>query len=347
MEFNYTRIDQIEPEKKLWFAIDNGNLYALPLFGDYAGPFHIHMQTPDPLELKLKFHFAPSASLFSPSNHLLLALFNLSSMHYRNSSIHRYHIIRTLSLALNLSDSLLTIHKINGSMIKVYFSCDLYSSTDLAYQIKTLINSYYSQREHLAKEFPLPLMDISIVRLSKSSLTTSTHLPNIELKKADMKMKSPVVTNRTVDSSSRLLFLDQFYQPLVLIPLAIILIGLFICTIIAFCLCCHRRSSSSSTLLLPSGPTGQPNNKHLYQNYIYRQQQETYRKKFYLHDQRQYISKGRRDELDSKWCGCCFFVGIPVVFAEELEEKLEQTHTPLVMRIEKPPYECESDKGTL
>ena len=245
-------------------------------------------------------------------------------MHYKNSSINRYYIVRTLSLALNLSDSLLTIHKINGSMIKVYFSCDLYSSTDLAYQIKTLINSYYSQREHLFNQFPLPLMEISIVRLSKSS--------SIEMKKADMKMKAHVVTNRTVLTSSRL-FLDQLYQPLVIIPLAIILIGLFICTIIAFCLCCNRRSSSSSTLLLPSGPTGQPNNKHLYQNYIYRQhrqQQESYRKKYYLHDQRQYISKG-----------------IPVVFAEELEEKLEQTHTPLVMRIEKPPYESESDKGTL
>lgn len=27
------------------------------------------------------------------------------------------------------------------------------------------------------------------------------------------------------------------------------------------------------------------------------------------------------------------FQGIPVIFAEELEEKVEQTHTPLVMRI--------------
>lgn len=265
------------------------------------------MFTPDPLELKIKFHFAPSASLFSPSNHLLLGLFNISSMDYKNASINRYYIVRTLSLALNLSDSLLTIHKINGSMIKVYFSCDLYSSTDLAYQIKTLINSYYSQREFLFNQFPLPLMEISIVRLSKSSMgSNGTTLPNIEMKKADMKMKGHVVTNRTVLSSltSSRLFLDQFYQPLVIIPLAIILIGLFICTIIAFCLCCNRRSSSSSTLLLPSGPTGQPNNKHLYQNYIYRQhrqQQETYRKKYYLHDQRQYISKGRRDDLSLSW----------------------------------------------
>lgn len=35
------------------------------------------------------------------------------------------------------------------------------------------------------------------------------------------------------------------------------------------------------------------------------------------------------------------------MFAEELEEKLEQTHTPLVMRIEKTPFENESEKGTL
>lgn len=296
MEINYTRIGQIEPEKKIWFAIENGSIYALPLFGDYVGPFQVYLETPDPLELKLKFHFAPSTSLFSPSNHLLLALFNISSTHYKNASIHRYHIVRTLSLALNLSDSLLTIHKINGSMIKVYFSCDLYSSNDLAYQIKTLINYYYSQRLRLLHQFPLPLIEISIIRLS--NVIRNSTFPMMEMKKADMKMKAHVVTNRTVVSSpmtSSRLFLDQLYQPLVLIPLTIILIGLFICTIIAFCLCCNRRSSSSSTLLLPTGPNGQPNNKHLYQNYVYRQhrQQDLYRKKFYLHDQRQYISKGR------------------------------------------------------
>ncbi|CAF4547608.1 unnamed protein product, partial [Rotaria magnacalcarata] len=61
-----------------------------------------------------------------------------------------------------------------------------------------------------------------------------------------------------------------------------------------------------------------PTNKHLYQKH--RQQREVYRKKHYFQDQRQFISKG-----------------IPVVFTEELEEKLEQTHTPLVMRIEKVP----------
>jgi len=44
------------------------------------------------------------------------------------------------------------------------------------------------------------------------------------------------------------------------------------------------------------------------------------KKKYRYHDQRQFISKG-----------------IPVVFAEELDEKIEQTHTPLVMRIEKAP----------
>ena len=300
MEINYTRIGPIEPEKKIWFAIENGSIYALPLFGDYAGPFQLYLETPNPLELKIKFHFAPSTSLFSPSNHLLLALFNISSTHYKNASIHRYHIVRTLSLAWNLSDSLLTIHKINGSMIKVYFSCDLYSSNDLAYQIKTLINSFYSQRLQLLSQFPLPLIEISIVRLS-NPIRNSTAFPTMEMKKANMNMKGHVVTNRTVvlpsPTSSRL-FLDQLYQPLVLIPLAIILIGLFICTIIAFCLCCNRRSSSSSTLLLPPGPSGQPNNKHLYQNYIYRQhrQQDFGRKKFYLHDQRQYISKGK--EID-------------------------------------------------
>jgi hypothetical protein len=40
-------------------------------------------------------------------------------------------------------------------------------------------------------------------------------------------------------------------------------------------------------------------------------------------------------------------IGIPVVFEEELEEKLEQTHTPLVMRIEKAPFYNELERGTL
>ncbi len=37
------------------------------------------------------------------------------------------------------------------------------------------------------------------------------------------------------------------------------------------------------------------------------------------------------------------FLGIPVVFAEELDEKIEQTHTPLVMRIEKAPVNHEEN----
>jgi hypothetical protein len=331
LNINQTHIDHIEPHNKVWFAIENGTIYALPLFGDYAGPFYIQIQNPNPIELKLKFDFAPSTSLFSPSNHLLLALFNISSINYHNSTMNRYFLVRTLSIALNLSDTLLTIHKINGSMIKVYFSCDLYTSKNLAYQIKTLINYYYSKRLQLVSLFYLPLIEISIVRLSKSIISTTSM---INIKRAEMKTKSRILTNRTVASPiTNFIFLDQFYQPLVIVPLSIILISLLICTIIAFCLCCHRRSSSSSTLLLPSGPTGNPNNKHLYQNYAYRkhrQQQEIYRKKHYLHDQRQYISKG-----------------IPVVFAEELEEKLEQTHTPLVMRIEKAPLYSESEKVTL
>jgi hypothetical protein len=166
-----------------------------------------------------------------------------------------------------------------------------------------------------------------------------------------MKMKPRILTNRTIASPiTNLILLDQFYQPLVIVPLSIILIGLLICTIIAFCLCCNRRSSSSSTLLLPSGPTGNPNNKHLYQNYAYRkhrQQQEIYRKKHYLHDQRQYISKGRFDLYLNSIHSFSIYIGIPVVFAEELEEKLEQTHTPLVMRIEKAPLYNESEKVTL
>ncbi len=70
---------------------------------------------------------------------------------------------------------------------------------------------------------------------------------------------------------------------------------------IAFCLCCNRHSSLSSTLLLPDGSMENPNNKYLYQNYSYqkhRQQQEIYRKKHQLHDQRQYISKGRNLNFD-------------------------------------------------
>ncbi|CAF1634811.1 unnamed protein product, partial [Adineta ricciae] len=200
---------------------------------------------------------------------------------------------------------------------------------DLAYQIKTFINHYYSKRLQILSSFPLPLIEVSIIRLSHST-STPTAPPMFELKKAVMTIRPRLLTNRTLSPPiNNLIFLDQLYQPLVIVPLAIILVGLFICTIIAFCLCCNRRSSSSSTLLLPSGPSGSPNNKYLYESYSYRkhrQQQEIYRKKHSLKDQKQYISKG-----------------IPVVFAEELEEKLEQTHTPLVMRIEKASFANEQE----
>ncbi|CAF1046514.1 unnamed protein product [Adineta steineri] len=335
LNINNTNVISIEPRNKVWFAIKNGTIYALPLFGDYSGPFNVQIENPNPIKLKLKFDFAPSSSLFSPSDHLLLALFNISSINYNSSLINRYFIVRTLSIALNLSESLITIHKINGTMIKVYFSCDLYSTKDLAYQIKSLINYYYSKRLQLVSFFPLPLIEISILRLShQPSTTTMATNSMIEIKKAVMTIRPRLLTNRTLTPPlNNLILLDQFYQPLVIVPLAIILIGLLICTIIAFCLCCNRRSSSSSTLLLPSGPSGSPNNKYLYENYSYRkhrQQQEIYRKKHYLKDQKQFISKG-----------------IPVVFAEELEEKLEQTHTPLVMRIEKAPFYNEQEQNGL
>jgi len=41
------------------------------------------------------------------------------------------------------------------------------------------------------------------------------------------------------------------------------------------------------------------------------------------------------------------FIGIPVVFAEELDEKIEQTHTPLVMRIEKAPFDDGHEQNEL
>ena len=40
-------------------------------------------------------------------------------------------------------------------------------------------------------------------------------------------------------------------------------------------------------------------------------------------------------------------IGIPVVFAEELDEKIEQTHTPLVMRIEKAPLNDKQKQNEL
>lgn len=198
-------------------------------------------------------------------------------------------------------------------MIKVYFSCDLYFQTNLNTHLKNLIERYYSRRLELISLFPLPLIEISIVRLSKSTTTTTTTTittttesssPMFDLKKTEVTIRSEISNNdamksvnRTVPSLHNLIVLKQIYQPLVLVPLSIIAIGLFICAIIACCLCCNRRSSSSSTLLLPSGPSGSPNNKHLYQNYSYRkykQQQYEYRKKkSRYYDQRQFISKGK------------------------------------------------------
>jgi hypothetical protein len=187
-------------------------------------------------------------------------------------------------------------------MIKVYFSCDLYFQNNLTSQLKILIDRYYSRRLQLISSFSLPLIEISIVRLNKRTTTTTTKII-IELKKSELPIQSRLLNdnsmkfNRTVISFTNLFLLKQFYQPLVIVPLSIIASGLFVCAIIACCLCCNRRSSSSSTLLLPSGPSGSPNNKHLYQNYSYRkhkQQYESYQKKYRYRDQRQFISKGRK-----------------------------------------------------
>ncbi|CAF2625852.1 unnamed protein product [Rotaria sp. Silwood2] len=397
LNINNARVISIEPQDKLWFAVENGTIFALPLYEDYPGPFliqfqqfnnHSHSDLNNLIELKLNFNFTPSSSLFYPSNHLLLALFNISSTNYNNSLLNRYFIIRTLSLALNLSESLLTIHKINGSMIKVYFSCDLYFSTNITYQLKILIDRYYSRRLELLSSFSLPLIEISIIRFYKPTTTTTTTTttattttttttplsppppppptttmisPIIEVKKAELTIRPRLLNdnsikyNRTVTSFNNLILLKQFYQPLVIVPLSIIAIGLFICAIIACCLCCNRRSSSSSTLLLPSGPSGSPNNKHLYQNYSYRkhrQQHEFYKKNYRYNDQKQFISKG-----ENLFCffisikiikkRIFLFIGIPVVFAEELEEKIEQTHTPLVMRIEKAPFNDKQEQNEL
>ncbi|CAF0827188.1 unnamed protein product [Adineta steineri] len=356
LNIHNTRVISIEPRNKLWFSIENGTIYALPLHGDYSGPFiiefqqltnHTNSELNNLIELKLNFNFTPPSSLFYPSDHLLLGVFDISSINYNNSLINRYYIVRTLSLALNLSESLITIHKINGSMIKVYFSCDLYFSTNLTYHLKTLLDRYYSRRLQLLPFFSLPLIEISIVRINPQQSTTSTTIatitttttttilrlitPMINLKKGEITVRprllhdNSVKLNRTVTSFNNLIYLKQFYQPLVIVPLAVIAIGLFICAIVACCLCCNRRPSSSSTLLLPNGISSSPTNKLLYENYSYnrkhKEQNDLYKKASRQHDQRQFISKG------------C----IPVVFAEELDEKIEQTHTPLVMRIEKAP----------
>ena len=196
-------------------------------------------------------------------------------------------------------------------MIKIYFSCDLYFQTNLTYQLKTIINNYYIKRLQLLSLFPLPLIEISIVRLNKQTTTTTPNLitiistsPIIGLKKSEITIRPRLLNdnsikfNRTVTSFNNLISFKQFYQPLVIVPLSIITIGLVICAIIACCLCCNRRSSSSSTLLLPSGPSGSPNNKHLYQNYSYRkhkQQYEFHKKKSRYYDQKQFISKGKKN----------------------------------------------------
>lgn len=250
--------------------------------------------------------------------------------------LNRYFVIRTLSLALNLSESLLNVHQINGSMITVYFSCDLYFATNITYHLKTLLDRYYSRRLELIPLFHLPLIEISIIRIFKSTttptttttttttttmttsssftttiptttatttiITTSTIIPSIiHLKKGEMTIRprllddNSIKYNRTVTSFNNLM-LKQFYQPLVIVPLSIIAVGLFICAIIACCLCCNRRSSSSSTLLLPSGPSGSPTNKYLYQNYPYRKHRQQYqvnKKKHRYYDQKQFISKGK------------------------------------------------------
>ncbi|UJR37955.1 hypothetical protein I4U23_030639 [Adineta vaga] len=357
LNINNARVKSIEPKDKLWFAIENGTIFALPLFGDYPGPFLIQFQqlnnhtSPEfnnLIELKLNFNFTPSSSLFYPSDHLLLAVFDMSSTTYNHSLLNRYFIVRTLSLALNLSESLLTIHRINGSMIKVYFSCDLYFSTNLSFHLTTLIDRYYSRRLQLLSLFPLPLIEISIVRLAKSTtivtstiMTTTTTFKThmVDLRKGQLTLPPRLLNdntmkfNRTVPPFNSLLLLKQFYQPLVIVPLSVIAVGLCICAIIACCLCCNRRSSSSSTLLLPNGTSTSPTNKHLYQNYSYRkhkQENEFYKNSTRHHDQRQFISKG-----------------IPVVFAEELDENIEQTHTPLVMRIEKAPANDEQEKASM
>lgn len=274
----HARLISIEPKDKIWFHIENQTLFALPLFGDYPGPFHLHYRQSQSIDLKLQFEIAPSTSLFSPSDHLLLARFNLSSKDYRNSSSNRFLIVKTLSLALNISSDLLTIHRINGSTINVYFSCDFFHSTNLSDDIYSLMKFYQTNRIRTS----LNLIEISIVRLEKIHRT----------KTAFVTVRSRL---KNVTLSNPLMFFHRVYQPLVLVPLLIIIIGLVVCSLISFCLCCHRRSSSSSTLLLPTGRTGTPNNKHLYENYAYRkyrQQQELYKRKKFHRDQRQFISKG-------------------------------------------------------
>ena len=266
---------------------------------------HFKIDLNNLIELKLSFNFTPSSSLFYSSNHLLLALFNISSSYYNNSLLNRYFIVRTLSLALNLSESLLTIHRINGSMTTVYFSCDLYYLTNVTHQLKMIIDHYYSNRLQLLPLFPLPLIEISIVRTYNPTTTTTTIQSTkinsmIEVKKVQMKVPTRLFDdnlrefNRTEIPLNNHFLFKQLYQPLVIVPLTIIAIGLCICAIIACCLCCNRQSSSSSMLLLPGAPTGYLNNKNLYRNYSYRKHKQYvfHKNKNSNYDQKQYISKG-------------------------------------------------------
>jgi hypothetical protein len=282
---------------------------------------------PPIIELKLNFNFTPSSFLFHPSNHLLLALFNISSSYYNQSTLNRYYLVRTLAIALNISETLLNIHKINGSMIKVYFSCDWYLSNNITSQLKNLIDHYYNNRLELLPLFGLPLIEISIVRVNKPSTTTTTTTTTtivttmmtttttsmtainaaaaaaLDIKRAEITLRPRLLNgnsiqyNRTVSPLNNLILLKQFYQPLVLVPLSIIAVGLLLCAVIACCLCCNRRSSSAASLLIPNGSSTSPtSNKYFYRHYPYRkhrQQCDVSRKKSRHHDQRQFISKGK------------------------------------------------------
>ena len=193
-------------------------------------------------------------------------------------------------------------------MTTVYFSCDLYYLTNVTHQLKTIIEHYYSNRLRLLPFFPLPLIEISIVRTYNPTTTTATTTKiqstkinsMIEVKQAQIKIPTGLFNdnfkkfNRTVTPFSNHFLFNQLYQPLVIVPLTIIAIGLFICAIIACCLCCNRQSSLSSMLLLPGGSTSYRNNKNLYSNYSYRKHKQYvfYKTKNPNYDQKQYISKG-------------------------------------------------------
>jgi len=68
LNINNARVVQIEPQDKLWFAIENGTLYALPLYGDYPGPFYIQFQ-------QINNH-----SYSSKSTHFFFSLLDLFSL---------------------------------------------------------------------------------------------------------------------------------------------------------------------------------------------------------------------------------------------------------------------------